>query len=672
MIASSKGNTENLVLCLEINKTISDLTIEKSLELVGVTNFKRENISPFDVPLPSLPQTAKDWKKALEAQQSWFNQFMKRLKTYRTEPKIHLFLNAPLPLCFALGIRLSNRYDCKVYQENQEKGVYEPMNIFPEEPSGEPYWDIGGLPRDQTSDGSSGPLVLGISITHDVSAQIDKDIPELRISKPIAKIYIKPKRGVGHDAIQPSEHHRALIEFRQVIDSMKYLWPNTTGIHLFYAGPASMAFLLGQRINMNVHYPISFYNFRAKYSHVFDSPFSNSPCSSDTFRPRFLPVISLTVSEYKKRRDNIFQGYQVLMILHLLTDFASMIMELEKVGLDSSRTKIIGIPYSTKEYVRRWLLEKSYDVAVSDYDDYLGIYNQVEKALKEQLEICKKENKKLLIIEDGGYAVPILHKKFREYIPYVVGAVEQTANGIWADKELEGRGELKIPVMNVAESKYKKNVESRLVGQAIVMNIRNLLSKIGTGINKKALVVGFGATGSMVAKELQNAGANVSVSDTDLTGLHSAKGSSYTICENLLEGITDKDLIVGCTGKVWLTQHEMSRLKHGVYIVNATSKRLEIDYQDLEALRQDRVKMENSIGYTYEIGSDRREIHLLADGFPVNFFENESIPDEQIQFILALMAASAIELLQNEYEPGIHDISNELQNKIASYQLDHG
>ena len=176
----------------------------------------------------------------------------------------------------------------------------------------------------------------------------------------------------------------------------------------------------------------------------------------------------------------------------------------------------------------------------------------------------------------------------------------------------------------------------------------------------------------MVAKELQNAGANVSVSDSDLTKLHSARGSSYTIYENLLEGIKDKDLIVGCTGKVWLTQHEMSQLKHGVYIVNATSKKLEIDYQDLEALCQDRMKMENSIGYTYKIGRDRCEIHLLADGFPVNFFENESIPDEQIQFILALMAASAIELLENKYEPGIHDISKELQNKIASYQLDHG
>lgn len=276
MDASLQGNEENLVLCLEINKAISNLSIEKSLKFTGVKTFIRENISPFDIPSPNLPQTAQDWEKSLEAQQFWFSQFMKRLKAYRTEPKIHLFLNAPLPLCFSLGIRLSNRYDCIVYQENQEKGIHEPMNVSSQESRGEPYWNIEGLPPDQTPSANTGPLTLGISITHDVSAQIDRNIPELEISEPIAKIHVKPRKGVGHDAIQPGEHYTALIEFRQTIDSLIYLWPNRAGIHLFYAGPASMAFLLGQRINMNVHYPISFYNFRVKYSHVFDSPFSNS------------------------------------------------------------------------------------------------------------------------------------------------------------------------------------------------------------------------------------------------------------------------------------------------------------------------------------------------------------------------------------------------------------
>lgn len=548
------------------------------------------------------------------------------------------------------------------------------MNIPSEELSAstEPYWIIEGLSHDPTSDSTSGPLVLGISITHDVSAHANKEIPKLGIFEPIANIYLKPKKGVGHEAIQPSEHHKALAEFRQLFDRIMYLWPNRTGVHLFYAGPASMAFLLGQRINMNVHYPISFYNFRQKYYHVFDSPFSDSPHDSDILKPRFLPVISLAVSEYKKIRDNIFQGYQVLMILHLLTDFASMIVELEKVGLDSTRTKIIGIPYSTKEHVRKWLLENSYDVVVSDCNNYLDIYDQVEKTLEEQLEICKKENRKLLIVEDGEYAVPILHNKFGGYIQYVVGAVEQTANGIWADRELEKRGVLRIPIINVAESEYKKLVESKLVGQAIVTNIKNLLSKIGKGTDKKALVLGFGATGREVAKELRKAGANVSVSDSDTHKLHSAKESSYTTYEDPKNGITEKDLIVGCTGKVWLTECEMSQLKHGAYFVNATSKKMEIDYDDLDALCQDRVKMDNSIGYTYKIGSDRRELHLLADGFPINFFENESIPDEQIQFIPALMAVSAIELLQHKYEPGIHDVPKELQNKIASYQLCHG
>jgi adenosylhomocysteinase len=674
MDVNPEDKEENLALCLEVNKAISDLSIKKSLQFTGISDFQRENISPFDVPSPNLPETNEEWKRALEAQQSWFHQFMRRITDYRTEPKIHLFLNAPLPLCFALGIRLSNRYNCLAYQENQEKGIFEPMNVSSEElsSSNEPYWTIKGLSHDPVSDFTCGPVVLGISITHDVSAQTRKEIPNLGISEPIAEIYLNPKGGVGHEAIQPSEHYKVLAEFRQLLDKIVYLWPNRTGVHLFYAGPASVAFLLGQRVNMNVHYPISFYNFRQKYYRVFDTPFSNSSKNTEVFKPKTLPVIGLTLSEYKGAGKKISKEYEILMIMHLLSDFASMIFELENIGLNSEKTKIVGIPYSTRAPVVEWLLKHSYDVVVSDCRNYSDIYSQVEKVLKEQLEVCKKGDRKLLIIEDGGYAVPMLHSKFGEYSQYVVGAVEQTANGIWVDKELEEKGKLKIPVMNVAESEYKKEVESKLVGQAIVLNIRNLLAKIGKGVDKKVLLGGFGATGSMVAKELSNAGANVSVYDSDQRRLHSARESSYTVYEDPKEGIRDKELIVGCTGKVWIEEGEMSQLKHGTYFVNATSKRLEINYDHLEVLCHERVEMDKFIGYTYKIGSDRREIHLLADGFPVNFFDNESIPDEQIQFIPALMAASAIELLEQKPEPGIHKVSDELQKKVASYQLRHG
>lgn len=101
MDVNPEDKEENLVLCLEINKAISDSNIRKSLQLVGISDFQRENISPFDVPSPNLPKTDEEWKRSLETQQSWFHQFMKRINAYRTEPKIHLFLNSPLPLCFA-------------------------------------------------------------------------------------------------------------------------------------------------------------------------------------------------------------------------------------------------------------------------------------------------------------------------------------------------------------------------------------------------------------------------------------------------------------------------------------------------------------------------------------------------------------------------------------------
>ena len=37
----------------------------------------------------------------------------------------------------------------------------------------------------------------------------------------------------------------------------------------------------------------------------------------------------------------------------------------------------------------------------------------------------------ILIIEDGGFFVPAIHREFTQLIPHVIGAVEQTTRGIF-------------------------------------------------------------------------------------------------------------------------------------------------------------------------------------------------------------------------------------------------
>lgn len=69
----------------------------------------------------------------------------------------------------------------------------------------------------------------------------------------------QPERGVVRSEEQTRAYGR---EFRRVIDSIAQQAPACRRIHLFYAGPVSLAFHLGQQISANIHPPVTVWNFR--------------------------------------------------------------------------------------------------------------------------------------------------------------------------------------------------------------------------------------------------------------------------------------------------------------------------------------------------------------------------------------------------------------------------
>ena len=70
------------------------------------------------------------------------------------------------------------------------------------------------------------------------------------------------------------------------------------------------------------------------------------------------------------------------------------------------------------------------------------------------------------------------------------------------------------------------------------------------------------------------------------------------------------------------------------------------------------------IGTWYELANGNK-ILLLADGFPVNFFSSESVPDKAIDPILTLMFLGAVKLAKEDLEPKIHKCPID-ENDIAS------
>ncbi len=387
---------------------------------------------------------------------------------------------------------------------------------------------------------------------------------------------------------------------------------------------------------------------------------------TDIAEMRELPLLSYLT---KIRSGRPLENYVVIFLQHLLGDFARSIPSFERAGISPENALILGIPYSTKPSVVSYLREKRYPV-LSPYN--YPFIEDVNKIIKDSIGKAKRKGQKILIVEDGGYIVPLLHERYLDDIDWFKGAVEQTANGIWRDRELELKRSLKIPVMNVAECPLKQLIESPLVGEAVVRNMTNLFAKMGKGIGgKEVLIVGYGNIGKQVADSLKSNKAITYVYDFDKTKLLQAKNDGHIIREALAEAVKNKFAIIGGTGREVIDKDIILLLDHNTYLVNATSKRAEINFNELDALTiTDGVsEISGGVAQVHKLINENNVI-LVAKGFPVNFYgEAESIPDEDIQFVAGLLLKGVFELADNEFEPGIHDIPEEARQEIARLQL---
>lgn len=380
-----------------------------------------------------------------------------------------------------------------------------------------------------------------------------------------------------------------------------------------------------------------------------------------------LNVVKDISEEYN---DCFGHKYIILTILHLLRDSLSFFAGLKSMGASSSEVYVVGIPYSSKPEVIEHLRSEFYTVYSEEKSNYLTeFYSLVKEALKKVVLKCNEEGKKLVIIEDGGYAVPIFltDPEFEENRGLLVGAVEQTKNGIWADGEVEKEGKLIVPVINVAESRIKKERESPLIGRAILLNLTRLLENSGRSLtNLNIGQIGYGDIGEKLAERIRAEGATLTIYDFKDDRRLLARSAGFNVVDELSLLFHEKNLIIGCSGQEVVGLEELKRLDKSIYFVNASSKLKELKYkQFIEATTK--LFRRRGIGIDYVLKGRRRiVIHLLADGFPINFYElSESVPDMDIQFIYALLlSASGFLITGSHASNGIVTIPDEIQTRI--------
>ena len=214
-----------------------------------------------------------------------------------------------------------------------------------------------------------------------------------------------------------------------------------------------------------------------------------------------------------------------------------------------------------------------------------------------------------MILEDGGDLTTMAHEdKYAEILSQIKGLSEETTTGVLRLHEMEKKGTLKLPAINVNDSVTKSKFDN-VYGcrESLVDSIRRATDVMLAG--KVALVAGFGDVGKGSAASLRNAGCRVMVSEIDPICALQASMEGYEVVR-IDHVVANTDLFVTATGnKDIITIDHMRQMKHRSIVCNIGHFDNEIQTEPLRNLQWDNIKPQ----VDEIIFPDEKRIILLAE-----------------------------------------------------------
>jgi len=274
-------------------------------------------------------------------------------------------------------------------------------------------------------------------------------------------------------------------------------------------------------------------------------------------------------------------------------------------------------------------------------------------------------------VDDGGDLVFRVHEHHPELIETIVGGTEETTTGVHRLRAMADDDALEYPVIAVNDTPMKRlfdNVhgtgESSLASIAMTTNL--------SWAGKDVVVAGYGQCGKGVAKKASGQNANVIVTEVDPRRALEAHMEGYEVT-SMHEAAQVGDVFITTTGnRDVIVEEHFEQMQDGVVLANAGHFDIEIDLEALSDLADSEREVRDGVR-EYELPSGKR-INVLAEGRLVNLATPVSLghPVEVMDQSFGVQAVSIRELVQNtdEYGPGVHDVPDHLDRKLAEIKLD--
>ena len=258
---------------------------------------------------------------------------------------------------------------------------------------------------------------------------------------------------------------------------------------------------------------------------------------------------------------------------------------------------------------------------------------------------------------------PKFYSKIRANIR---GVSEETTTGVMRLYQLQQKGELPFPAINVNDSVTKSKFDNKYgTRESLVDAIRRGTDVMLAG--KVAIVCGYGDVGKGSAQSLRGAGARVLVTEVDPICALQAAMDGYEVV-TLEDAAHRADIVVTATwNKDVVTLDDIRNLKDMAIVCNIGHFDNEIQVAELRNYKWTNVKPQVDI---VELAPGRR-IVLLSEGRLVNLGNATGHPSFVMSASFANQTLAQIELWTNadKLDKAVHVLPKHLDEKVAELHL---
>lgn len=369
-----------------------------------------------------------------------------------------------------------------------------------------------------------------------------------------------------------------------------------------------------------------------------------------------MPVLKTIRERFIKEQP--FKGLKLSACVHVTKETAALCTVMQAGGADA--VLVASNPLSTQDDVAAALVKyynmPVYAVAGETVDQYQA---HISEAIKHNPDI---------IIDDGCDMVSMIHDKYPELIPHIIGSTEETTTGIIRLQAMEAQGTLGFPAVGVNTSLTKHLYDNRYgTGQSAFDGVLRAANILIAG--KTVVVSGYGWCGKGVALRAKALGANVIVCEVDPLKALEAAMEGYRVMP-IAKAALEGDIFLAITGdKHVVDVPHILKMKDGAFLGNVGHFDWEVNVNGLKPhtkeIKQIRPALEE---YVLDNG---KSVYVIAEGRLVNLVAAEGHPASVMDMSFANQALGIEFLVKNKgkLEKKLYTLPYEVDVKIAELKL---